>query len=65
MEIMTLKQIKDGLKGCNPRIVAKSIGTVSHTTVYALQRGEENNYTIETIKAVSEYLIRQQGSKND
>lgn len=54
-DILTLLQIKDGLKDKRLYIVAKSTG-LSYPTLKKLADGEDANYTRETLQKVSQYI---------
>ena len=54
-EILPLKDIKQGLKDKKLYVVGKEIG-VSYPILKKLADGVEHNYTINTLKSVSDYI---------
>ena len=55
-EIMNLEVIKDGLQDKRLYTVAERTG-VSYPTLKKLYDGEQANYTIDTLKKVTRYLL--------
>lgn len=60
-DILSIEQIKKELADRRLHIVAKSVG-LSYPTVKNLADGKELNYTIDTLRAISKYII---DSKNN
>lgn len=54
--ILGLKEIKEGLKDKKLYVVSKAIG-VSYPTLNKLLNNESHNFTIGTIRKVSDYLL--------
>ncbi|RTL05706.1 hypothetical protein EKK58_07385 [Candidatus Dependentiae bacterium] len=55
MTILSLEQIKKGLKDKRLQVVADRTG-LSYPTLKSLADGKTQNYTTETLKTVSNYL---------
>jgi len=53
--MLTLKEIKEGLQDRRIYVVAEVCG-LSYPTIKAMADGEDKNFTIDSIKKVSEYL---------
>ena len=61
-DILSLEQMVNGLKDRQLYKVAKETG-ISYPTLAFLAKGEDRNYTIHTLYAVSEYLREHQIDK--
>ena len=58
-QIMNLDDIKDKLKDKRLYIVSERTG-ISYPILNKLSKGEDSNYTIDTLKKVSTYLLNPQ-----
>jgi hypothetical protein len=56
--ILTLDQISDELQDRKLSVVSKAT-KLSVGTLNKLKKGEETNYTIETLKVISDYINKQ------
>ena len=55
-EILTIKEIADALKDRKLYHVANATG-LSYPTVKKFADGKDENYTLDTIKKISEYIL--------
>jgi DNA-binding phage protein len=60
--MMTIEQIKDRLRDANLKRVAKNAG-IHPATVYRFMQ-EDSKPLYETVKALSDYLMRQEAAHN-
>ena len=60
--MMTIEQIKDRLRDANLKRVAKNAGIHPATVYRFMQEGSKPLY--ETVKALSDYLMRQESTHN-
>lgn len=54
-DVLPLEKIKEGLKDKRLYKVSQATG-LSYPTLKKLANGDEANYTVETLKAVSKYI---------
>tara|TARA_R110000803_G_scaffold116981_1_gene185531 strand:- start:4008 stop:4274 length:267 start_codon:yes stop_codon:yes gene_type:complete len=57
MTVLSLEAIKEGLQGERLLLVADATG-ISYPTINKLYKGDVENYSYKTVKAVSDYLIK-------
>ena len=57
MTVLSLEAIKEGLQGERLLLVADATG-ISSPTINKLYKGDVENYSYKTVKAVSDYLIK-------
>ena len=63
-EILSLTEIQEDLKDKRLYIVAKKTG-ISYPTIKKLAEGKDCNYTIKTLKSISQYIKNKRiGIKN-